>query len=372
MRNAGWRCITLMKREIRKYSVALGLVSVIAVGPALAQESGLEIGAGEPVYDAGATETTSSATSDYASAPSYAGGPIFDNSGFQFSTTTITFDEFSVPIDTIVTTQYAKLGATFEAASFVQTPQAQGCDPELFPGLTEPGCLGNFTSGDSAVSCPGPRSILFTYPTTMAGFNIVTNAADSAMLTAYLGGTFVATQVVDTDFAVAHFIGFAISSGFDELELEIIADAGGGGLNRCMLLDHLTFLDVLPVYIDIKPGSFPNSINLSSGGATPLAILGSATLDVNDIDVDSLSIGTAGVKTVGKKERSLCSIEDVSGDFSVDELGMPDGFDDLVCHFVTMQIAPEAGDTTAKLSGNLLLEAGGIPIRGIDSVNIVP
>ena len=131
------------------------------------------------------------------------------------------------------------------------------------------------------------------------------------------------------------------------------------------------------VDIDIKPGSFPNSINIGSSGATPVAILGSATLDVNDIDTTTLTLGTAGlksvgnVKTVGKNDRQLCSIEDVSGDFSLDLEGMPDGFDDLVCHFVIISLIPEIGDTTATLSGNFTAAAGGGAIEGTDSVNIV-
>lgn len=131
-------------------------------------------------------------------------------------------------------------------------------------------------------------------------------------------------------------------------------------------------LTLLAIGIDIKPGSFPNSINLGSGGATPVAILGSPELDVNDIDPDSLTLGTAGIKTVGKAGRFLCSVEDVSGDFS-DVIfgleGLPDGIDDLVCHFVTMQMVHEEGDTEATLAGALF---DGTRIEGTDSVNIVP
>ena len=143
------------------------------------------------------------------------------------------------------------------------------------------------------------------------------------------------------------------------------------GVSRNASFDNLTISVVLQnVGIDIKPGSFPNSINLGSGGATPVAILGSDTFDVLDIDEAALTLGTAGIKTVGKKApHLLCSIEDVSGDFSGGPEGIPDGFLDLVCHFVTVAIVPEAGDTDAKLSGNLL---DGTPIEGSDSVNIVP
>lgn len=82
----------------------------------------------------------------------------------------------------------------------------------------------------------------------------------------------------------------------------------------------------LAVDIDIKPGSYPNSINLSSGGVTTAAVLGSADFDVNNINPETLMLGTAGLKTVGKKDKVLCSIEDVSGDFSLSLAGEPDGY----------------------------------------------
>ncbi len=50
-------------------------------------------------------------------------------------------------------------------------------------------------------------------------------------------------------------------------------------------------------------------------------------------------------------------------------MGGPDGFDDLICHFVTMTIVHEEGDTQAELSGTLI---DGTIIEGTDSVNIVP
>jgi len=123
------------------------------------------------------------------------------------------------------------------------------------------------------------------------------------------------------------------------------------------------------VGVDIKPGSFPNSINLSSGGVTPVALLGSADLDVNDVDWGSLTLGTAGIKTVGKHDKQLCYTSDESGDFLVDPAGAPDGFTDLICHFTTISIVPEEGGTTVTLNGALI---NGDPIEGVDLVNIVP
>ena len=98
--------------------------------------------------------------------------------------------------------------------------------------------------------------------------------------------------------------------------------------------------------------------------------MGSATLDVYDIDLDTLMLGTAGIKTVGKADKLLCSVRDVSGDFSLGLEGAPGSFLDLVCHFVTVNIVPEAGDTTAKVMGDFKLSIG--MFEGTDSVNIVP
>jgi len=126
---------------------------------------------------------------------------------------------------------------------------------------------------------------------------------------------------------------------------------------------------VRAILIDIKPGSFPNSINLSSNGATAVAVLGAVDFDVNNVDPYTLSLGSAGVKTVGKKNKTLCNISDTSGDFTSFQEGEPDGYDDLVCHFTTISIVPEEGDTQSTLKGELY---DGTQFEGTDLVNIVP
>lgn len=134
--------------------------------------------------------------------------------------------------------------------------------------------------------------------------------------------------------------------------------------NRALGADEITQVCAealtIEVTIDIKPDSDPNSINLCSGGAVPLAVLGSDALDVSMIDTETLRFAGSSVKVVGKKDpRSLCSFDDVD----------LDGHTDLVCHFLTTDIAALDGDSiSAQMSGNLL---DSTPILGSDSVNIV-
>ena len=113
-----------------------------------------------------------------------------------------------------------------------------------------------------------------------------------------------------------------------------------------------------PLNIDIKPGSFPNSINPNSQGTIPVAILSSSNFDApSRVDKNSLRFGRSG------EERSLafCNSggEDVNGD----------GLLDLVCHFNTGDTDFTPGDTQGVLKGKTV---GGIPFVGTDSVRIVP
>jgi len=133
---------------------------------------------------------------------------------------------------------------------------------------------------------------------------------------------------------------------------------------------HFAFLDNVSVEsngpctrtveIDIHPGSDPNSINLCSNGTVPIAIFGSATFDVHEVDTTTLRFAEAAVKVVGKKDpQELCSFEDVNGDL----------VDDLVCHFVIADIAGIDGESSsAELVGELL---DGTAFRGTDSIRTV-
>jgi hypothetical protein len=121
------------------------------------------------------------------------------------------------------------------------------------------------------------------------------------------------------------------------------------------------------VDIDIKPGSYPNAVNINGSGVVPVAILGSEDFDVSQIDPATLSFGGLSVKT--KKKGSLqYSIKDVSGDFSNTMEGEPDGYLDIVCQFVDEDGVSFVGNGTAKVEGNLY---DGTPILGEDEIKLI-
>ncbi|NOZ29290.1 MAG: hypothetical protein GXP39_14735 [Chloroflexi bacterium] len=112
------------------------------------------------------------------------------------------------------------------------------------------------------------------------------------------------------------------------------------------------------ISIDIKPGSFPNSINPKSRGKIPVAILSSPDFNAPDeVDRTSLTFGATG------NEASLAFCKSSSKDIN------DDGLPDLLCHFYTQKAGFQPGDTEGILKGKTV---AGIPFIGSDSVRIVP
>jgi hypothetical protein len=114
----------------------------------------------------------------------------------------------------------------------------------------------------------------------------------------------------------------------------------------------------IPVAIDIKPGSFPNSINLGSNGTVPVAILSSSSFDAATIDPSTVVLAGAAVNLRGRGT-PMASVEDINAD----------GFDDLVVHVSTEALQLAETDTEAVLMGKTF---SGVPVVGTDSVRIVP
>jgi hypothetical protein len=137
------------------------------------------------------------------------------------------------------------------------------------------------------------------------------------------------------------------------------ADGGGFDLRADIIWQIWGTPESLHVAIDIKPGDDANCVKNDGHGVIPVAILGSANLDVTEINPATVQLAGLAVKTVGKSEKLLAHIEDVNAD----------NFPDLMVQIQDNGGAFSSGTTTATLTGMLF---DGTPIEGMDTICIVP
>lgn len=137
---------------------------------------------------------------------------------------------------------------------------------------------------------------------------------------------------------------------------EIVLYGGTTGLDA---LDDTWIYGVpkVDVDIDIKPGSYPNSINLGANGNVPVAIFSTEDFDAMIIDPLTVTLAGASVRIKGKGTPQT-SAEDVDGD----------GLLDLIVHVDTTALELTGNDTEAILEGQTF---DGTSIRGVDTVRII-
>ncbi|MBW2570647.1 MAG: PQQ-like beta-propeller repeat protein [Deltaproteobacteria bacterium] len=148
--------------------------------------------------------------------------------------------------------------------------------------------------------------------------------------------------------------------------------------------DQIDYLEscgvgVVPVFVDIKPGSCPNplNVNVKDKGVLPVAVLGTMDFDVTTIDPSTIKLTREPVDCFVQPirwscedvatpfEEELCDCHDLNGD----------GYMDLTLKFVTQEVVSclaleeLAGKTIPlTLTGNLKEENSGTPIIGEDCV----
>jgi hypothetical protein len=146
-----------------------------------------------------------------------------------------------------------------------------------------------------------------------------------------------------------------------------------------LTLERVVEIPIIQVYVDIKPGSCPNPINLKGKGVLPVAICGTEDFDVKTIDPESILLTREGYEDVGVSPLRW-SYEDVATPYTGDEeCGCHDldgdGYLDLSLKFKnkevveTLDIEDVAGEVIPLIiTGNLKEEEGGTPIKGQDCV----
>ncbi len=82
----------------------------------------------------------------------------------------------------------------------------------------------------------------------------------------------------------------AAMTGGNIWDIDLLDENTGGAILDAVLNACITEAIQPEVDFDVHPQSCPNPINIKSGGLTPMAILGSDSLNVNDIDPSTLKV----------------------------------------------------------------------------------
>lgn len=143
---------------------------------------------------------------------------------------------------------------------------------------------------------------------------------------------------------------------------------------------HILPPPVISVHVDIKPGSWPNPINIDSKGVFAVAICGTEDFDVRTINPTTVKIYIEGIEEGVSPKR--WSYEDVATPYNGEPGGghalSGDGYMDLVLHFdtktavLTMHLYEHVGKIIPLIiKGNLYEEFNGKQITGQDYVWIL-
>ena len=120
-----------------------------------------------------------------------------------------------------------------------------------------------------------------------------------------------------------------------------------------------------PVTTDIKPGSYPNSIKLSSQGVVPVAVLTTQEFDASQFVPEMAHLTDANTAMTEGCTGAMpvrWVLKDVNSDGSLD----------LVFFFKTQDLDLTSSSTAASLMAHGMYGMDTLHIMGTDSVRILP
>jgi hypothetical protein len=201
----------------------------------------------------------------------------------------------------------------------------------------------------SAVDCsPGPQAFPDNFP---GGIN---PAGTDAIETNSLGYPPVGCPPGEFMDTVYH-LEFTFPHTDDSITFPFFGEGLQGVSDESWGLDNVAVsVELRDVAIDIKPGSDPNSINPSSKGVIPVAILGTDSFDATQVKALSVEFGPDGAK----ETHGQGHVEDVDGN------DVPD----MVLHFKTQETGIACGEDEATLTGETF---DGQSFTGTDSIKTV-
>jgi len=201
----------------------------------------------------------------------------------------------------------------------------------------------------------------------------------------YYDGTLIGTMSVTLSSGASTTLTFTwdttnVSPGTYTIRAEVPPVTGETHIADNEFIDGKVTITPVPVYVDIKPGSWPNPICIKSKGVFAVAICGTKDFDVKTVDPATVKLYITGIAQGVSPIR--WSYQDVATPYTGPPGGGQalggDGYLDIVFHFDTQTVvtklglAGHVGETIPLIiKGNLYPAADGLPIQGQDYVWIL-